>query len=242
MIGAAAVAFALLGGVAPPPTLCSDPGAHLRCPDIRMARPTDLWIEHTRGGRVLLHATSSLDVHGFGPLDIAAHRFSRYSMQAYQVIHRVGRPAYYRSIPDGRVVFKPIPRRGGYWKFKNAARFELWTLGPGMHQVRTGEKLIYCLRDLRRTHPGPLSPRAPVHPGCNQSLASSRVHLGTSIGWSDIYPSTYYEQYIDVTGLSGCFGFWMVADPFNELWESDEADNASGAVVRLPRLKPGGGC
>src|SRR5262249_6208117 len=147
MIGAAAVAFALLGGVAPPPTLCSDPGAHLRCPDIRMARPTDLWIEHTRGGRVLLHATSSLDGHGFGPLDIAAHRFSRYSMQAYQVIHRVGRPAYYRSIPDGRVVFKPIPRRGGYWKFKNAARFELWTLGPGMHQVRTGEKLIYCLRD-----------------------------------------------------------------------------------------------
>jgi hypothetical protein len=242
MFGAAAVAFALLGGVAPAPTLCSDPLAHLRCPDIRMARPSDLWIQHTRRGRVLLHATSSLNVRGTGPLDVVGRRFSRYSMQAYQVIHRLGRPVYHRRIRGGRVVFKPIPGQGGYWKFRNAARFELWTVGPRMRQVRTGRKLIYCLRDLRRTHPGPLSPRARVHPGCNQSLRTARVHLGTSVGWSDIYPSTYHEQYIDVTGLRGCFGLWMVADPYNELWESNEADNASGAVVRLPRLKSGGGC
>ena len=62
------------------------------------------------------------------------------------------------------------------------------------------------------------------------------MRLGTSVGWSDVYPSTYYEQDVDVSGLHGCFALWMVADPYNELWESDDTDNASMVTVRLPRL------
>ena len=240
MPSAAVVALALLGGVAQPPTLCVDRAAHLRCPDIRMAPPRDVYLQRTRRGRVLLHATSSLDVYGRGPLDIVARRATKYSMRAYQVIHRAARPVYRRRIPRSRVVFKFIPGQGGYWKFANAARFELWTLGPRMHMVRTGEKLVYCLRDLRRTHPGPWSPLWPVHPGCAQSLGATRVTLGTSVGWSDIYPSGYYEQYIDVTHLHGCFGLWLVADPLNALWESNEINNASGVIVRLPPVRPGG--
>ena len=58
--------------------------------------------------------------------------------------------------------------------------------------------------------------------------------LGTSVGWSDVYPSHYYEQYIDVTGLQGRFGFFQVADPKNGIWESNENDNAGETVVKLP--------
>ena len=29
--------------------------------------------------------------------------------------------------------------------------------------------------------------------------------LGTSVGWADVYPSTYPDNWIDVTGLRGCF-------------------------------------
>jgi hypothetical protein len=243
LIGAASVAFALLvGGVGPPTNPCADPARHLQCPNIVMARPSQVWMEATRGHRLLLHATSSIDVRGRGPLDVIGRRIDARRMQAFQVIHRFRRADYLRRIPGGHVVFHRIPGQGSFWKFEDAARFELWSLGPEHRLRRTGEKLIYCLRDLRRTSPGPRSPRVAVHPGCSQDRAAQRVHLGTSVGWSDIYPSTYYEQYIDVTGLRGCFGLWTVADPRNRLWESDDADNASMVTVRLPRLKPGGGC
>lgn len=58
--------------------------------------------------------------------------------------------------------------------------------------------------------------------------------LGTSVGWSDIYPADYREQYVNVTGLHGCFAFYMEADPKNHLRESNENDNRSRVLVRLP--------
>ena len=58
--------------------------------------------------------------------------------------------------------------------------------------------------------------------------------LGTSVGWSDIYPAPYDKQWIDVTGLRGCFAFSMTVDPEGLLFESDEEDNSSRRLVRLP--------
>ena len=58
--------------------------------------------------------------------------------------------------------------------------------------------------------------------------------LGTSVGWADIYPPTYPEQWIDVTGLRGCFAFTMTVDPQHLLFESNERDNTSQRLVRLP--------
>ena len=55
-----------------------------------------------------------------------------------------------------------MPSRGGsYWKFKDAARFELWAIdrsGRRTTLVRTGPKLDYCLRDLDRVRGGPDRP------------------------------------------------------------------------------------
>lgn len=59
------------------------------------------------------------------------------------------------------------------------------------------------------------------------------VTLGTSVGWSDIYPADYDRQWIDVAGLRGCFAFVMKVDPRNLLYESNEGDNESRRLVHL---------
>jgi hypothetical protein len=64
------------------------------------------------------------------------------------------------------------------------------------------------------------------------------VTLGTSVGWADVYPPTYPEQWIDVTGLRGCFAYAHIADPNNRVYESNEDNNESQVIVRLP-FRPG---
>ena len=62
--------------------------------------------------------------------------------------------------------------------------------------------------------------------------------LGTSVGWSDVYPPSYPEQWIDVTGLRGCFAYRHIADPLNGIYESKERNNSASVTVRLP-FSPG---
>ena len=87
-------------------------------------------------------------------------------------------------------------------------------------------------------------PHAPDAPALAATASSTRratrlrgkrkVTLGTSVGWSDVYPPTYPEQWIDVTGLRGCFAYRHVADPGNGIFESNERNNSSAVTVRLP--------
>ncbi len=58
--------------------------------------------------------------------------------------------------------------------------------------------------------------------------------MGISKGWEESYPPGYYEQYVDVTGLSGCFSLRHVADPLGHVFESDESNNAAQTRFRLP--------
>ncbi len=45
-----------------------------------------------------------------------------------------------------------------------------------------------------------------------------------------------------MTGQKGCFAILMRADPNNAVWESDEANNVSSKVVRLPFRHGPQGC
>ncbi|HEY6781259.1 MAG TPA: hypothetical protein VI111_09900, partial [Thermoleophilaceae bacterium] len=51
---------------------------------------------------------------------------------------------------------------------------------------------------------------------------------------SDVYPPSYPEQWIDVTGLRGCFAYVHTADPENGIFESNEHNNRAQVIVRLP--------
>ena len=217
---------------------CTGPDrGQLKCPNLRMSKPGDLFTSTSSRGRRLLHATNSINSVGFGPLEIRGKRIpGTLLMRVNQRIHRRGGGKL--SIrTEGRLAFYPIPGQYRYWKLRDAARFEIWTVGGqgrALRRVRTGPKLYYCLRDLFRTKPSGRSPSGRVYPGCNQDPYKRAVVLGTSVGWSDVYPSDYHQQYINVSGLRGCYAFFMIADPKNHIRETDEEDNDSRILIRLP--------
>jgi hypothetical protein len=227
--------------LAAPANPCAEPG--LLCPNLVMRRPSQFHLIRTPKRRLLATSNSIVNV-GAGPLRIRATRIGdNKSLRARQVI-RAERP--HRDVvldPSGEVYFHDTRTRGQYWKFEDAAGFELWSLDAAGNAValrRRGPKVFYCFRDLIRVHrldtgaAFPRSPRRPVYPACSTSSGISRVRLGTSVGWVDHYPWRYPQNYIDVTGLRGCFLYVHRADPRDHLRESNEADNASGRVVRLP--------
>lgn len=228
---------------------CIGPDAGLlRCPDLVMRRPWGLYTERlTKAGHTVLRAGNVIDSVGAGPVELHGRRIGPRFMRARQRIYtrdggRIGVPT------DARLEFKFAHGSRYWWKFHDAARFELWRVdaeGRRTRLVRTGPKVAYCLRDLTHTRPKVRrSPRRPVYPACSTNPLAERVTLGTSPGWADIYPPTYPEQWIDVTGLHGCFAYVHIADPENGIFESNEDNNEAQAIVRLP-FRPDrrrGGC
>jgi Lysyl oxidase len=215
----------------------SGQAAHLRCPNLRIGPPTDLYVQ-SGGGRVRLRATSDVRSRGKGPMELRGTRSGWHTMRVRQRIYRTG--GGHLDLPTRATLhFTDVGSYfgGSYWKVHQLARFELWSVDGQrrlLRRVRVGPKLNYCLRDLELTRPGKRSPHVRHYPGCNQNPYEDRVTLGTSVGWSDIYPADYDRQWIGVAGLRGCFAFVMRVDPRNLLYESDERDNTSRRLVHLP--------
>ncbi len=218
---------------------CTGPQAKdLLCPNLRIARPSELYVEHTGDGHVLLRATSDVRSRGRGPMELHGRRNGRRSMRVNQRIYKAG-GGHITLRTHASLHFTDVGTYfgGSYWKVHQLAHFDLrralpdGSLGP---VVRTSPKLNYCLRDLAHTRPGRRSPSHWVYPGCNQDPYIHRDTLGTSVGWSDIYPAAYSKQWINVAGLRGCFAYQMTVDPKEALFESNENDNTSQVRVRLP--------
>lgn len=216
--------------------------ARLRCPDLTMRRPFDLYVERS-GGRARLHAGNAILNRGAGPLEIRGTR-SGSTMRVTQRIYDVSGSRLDLPSPRARLVFKNIPSgpgAGRFWKFRDAGAFQLWSLdrsGRRDRLVRTGAKHVYCLRDLVRVLAR--GPRSAVYGACSQNPGARSVVLGTSVGWADRYPSDYHQQWIDVTGLRGRFLFIQIADPDNLLAESNEQNNEGKVEVSLPNGPPSG--
>ncbi|HEX9480467.1 MAG TPA: lysyl oxidase family protein, partial [Solirubrobacteraceae bacterium] len=218
----------------------------LRCPDMIMSAPGELEFDRsTIPGRVLLRATSSINNRGLGPLEVSAHRVGRHRWRTYQAIYdRRGRRRVFHT--RASLVFKHVSGQrygvgfvgdASYWKLSHLASFQLWSVGPhrrALRLVRTGPKVEYCLRDLTRTKPSRRSPVGPVYGACNEDPGLRHDVFGTSVGWSDIYPYSYPQQWIDVTGLRGRFAFVLIADPRHDFAETRERNNISETYLRLP--------
>jgi hypothetical protein len=209
----------------------------LMCPTLTISKPSSLYYQRTRRGRLLLRATSSLNSVGEGPVELRGSRHGPNTMTAVQRIYRRG-GGHITVRTGARLGFKSIPGQYRYWKLLHAARFELWTVdsrGRRVKRLRTGPKVYYCLRDLQRTHPLPGSPWSRHYPGCSQNPRQKRLTLGTSVGWSDIYPATYHEQWINVTGLHGRFRFVMIADPTNVIFTTNDGKPIQASrLVKIP--------
>ncbi|MGD9736945.1 MAG: lysyl oxidase family protein [Solirubrobacterales bacterium] len=236
---AALALSAAAAGAAPIPNPCEGPEArHLLCPNLRIGPPSELYVD-AYDGRVRLHATSDVRSRGKGPMELRGQRNGWRTMKVNQRIYRAG-GGHLEIQTDASLRFTDVGGYfgGAYWKVHQLARFELRRATPAGAAygpvVRTSPKLNYCLRDLERTRPGARSPDSRHYPACSQDPYRDRVVLGTSVGWSDIYPADYHQQWIDVTGLRGCFAFAMTVDPMQLLYESSEEDNSSRRLVRLP--------
>jgi Lysyl oxidase len=246
---AAAVALAALAGGAmgaerAPDNPCQGPGSgHLLCPDLRVGPAADLYLEHGSGGYgsgggVLLHAGNDIRSRGRGPMELRGRRYKHNWMRANQAIYRVGDGVKVVRT-EAKIHFYSVGYEygGSYWKVHDPLSMEIWSLGANrrpLWRVRKGPKVFYCFRDLERTKPMRRSPHHRVYPACNQDPGRKRVRLGTSVGWSDIYPSTYDRQWVNVSGLRGCFAFVMRVDPENLLFEEHEDNNRSVRIIRLP--------
>ena len=223
---------------AAPENPCMGPEAgHLLCPNLRIGTPSEMYVSAYEG-KTVLHATSDVQSRGRGPIEVRGQRDGPKSMKVNQRIYKVG-GGHLTVRTNASLHFTDVGEYfgGSYWKVHQLARFELRRVLPagGLGPVlRTSPKLNYCLRDLERTRPGKRSPRTRQYPACNQDRSIRRDVLGTSVGWSDVYPADYDEQYIDVSGLRGCFVFGMTVDPKHLLFESNEKDNSSHRRVRLP--------
>jgi hypothetical protein len=208
----------------------------LLCPTLTISRPRDLHLDRRPSGRLVMRATSSLNSVGSGPIEMHGRRTGPRTMSATQRIYR--RAGGFVTVRTGaHLGFKSIPGQYRYWKLRFAARFELWSVdgrGRPVKRVRTGPKLYYCLRDLKRTLPRAGSPPFPHYPRCSQDASARSVVLGTSVGWSDVYPSTYHEQWIDVTGLHGSYRYVLIADPTGVIYTTSARPAEASRLVAIP--------
>ena len=123
-----------------------------------------------------------------------------------------------------------------------------WTpTAPAASMVRTGPKLDYCFRDLERVRAYARRSAASTR-AARRSAAWPATGSASSRGWADVYPSTYPENWIDVTGLKGCFSFIHRADPLGKIAEEHRATTSAAstsaclraAAPRRRRLPLGG--
>jgi hypothetical protein len=250
---AACLALAVAPAAAPgAENPCEGPGSELLlCPDLRVGPAADLFAErrgssggygYGYGRGVLLHAGNDIRSRGRGPMELRGRLYERNWMRANQAIHEVGgKVRIFRT--EAKLHFYSVGYEygGSYWKVHDPLSMEIWTLDENrqpLQRVRKGPKVFYCFRDLERTRAMKRSPRHRVYPACSQDPGRKRVRLGTSVGWSDIYPSDYDRQWVNVGGLRGCFAFVMRVDPENLLYEENERNNRSTRIVRLP-YRPG---
>jgi hypothetical protein len=226
---------------------CIGPGsAKLLCPDLRVGPAEDLYVEHRGGGSgyyrggagALLHAGNDIRSRGRGPMELRGRKYKPGWMHANQAIYRVGGGVeIFRT--DAQFHFFDVGAEwgGSYWKVHNPLSMEIWSLDDRrrpLRRLRKGPKVFYCFRDLEHTRPMRRSPHHPVYGACSQDPGRRRLRLGTSVGWSDLYPSDYDRQWVSVAGLRGCYAFVMRVDPLNFFYESNEHDNRSVRIVRLP--------
>ena len=216
----------------------------LLCPNLRIGPPREIYVQNVGPGASCCGRPATSAAAAAGRSSCTARRNGRRTMKVTQRIYNVG-GGHITVRTEASLHFTDVGSYfgGSYWKVHQLPASSCAGLGPDGKVggvVRTSPKLNYCLRDLYRTRAGAHSPPNRVYPGCNQNPYRDRVKLGTSVGWSDIYPAAYDQQWINVAGLRGCFAYRMIVDPKHHLFESNENDNTSRRLVHLPfRGRPG---
>jgi hypothetical protein len=176
-------------------------------PDLEQRPPADLSVRtEVRRGRphLLLGFDSATDNIGLGPVVITAHRSSRRSitMRGAQVVRLAGGGR--KTYPAVGVLRYVRSSSHSHWHVMGFQRYELRRASDYALLVRD-RKSGFCLADHWAHAPAHFAnePHGPVFNGnCEQGRPQAlAVYQGTSVGYTDRYPSHFHGQNLDVTGV-----------------------------------------
>jgi hypothetical protein len=209
-------------------------------PDLEQRAPADLSLRTVkRGGRrhFLLGFDSATDNIGLGPVILSAHRSSRTVpfMRASQLA-RMARGSRH-TYPRIGVLRYVRSSTHNHWHVLGFQRYELRRVADNGVVVRD-HKSGFCLADHYAHAPGTfaLEPRHPVFTDyCEQGNPQALlVFQGTSVGYTDRYPSYFHGQNLDLTGAPA--GNYVLVHRANRrllLHELRYENNAASLRIRI---------
>ncbi len=210
-------------------------------PDLAVVAPSDLRIIVRDSGRRVLRFTSIIVNVGDGPFQLAGYdpKDGEASRRDILAVRQQIREAdgTFSSHPTDATMFWSGDGHN-HWHVTEIQVAELHSLEDeeiGGRYKKTG----FCFFDSYRytsMRPGFYTTARSV---C-QTNASSRVRMGVSVDWGDIYPSTIAYQWVDITGVpDGKYRLKVFADPSSEetpggtFIESDDANNMGWVKIRI---------
>jgi hypothetical protein len=213
-------------------------------PDI-VPTPTDRVEVRVVGGHERLYLSFETENAGLGPLEVqpvqedcdddGSTKDDRTGVQHIygdtdgSGEYTPGTDTVVRNVVVGCFVYHAIHQ---HWHFQNYARYRLESLDGD--RLRANSKVGFCMLDSISVDPGlPGYQDARVYTGC-PDLATQ----GISVGWADIYSIDTPGQFIRIDGVAnGIYCLIGVADPANQILETDEHDNEIRTRVRLADLQ-----
>lgn len=222
-----------------------------RLPDLSMTKPTGLRIETTGSGARRLRLTTTIVNIGAGPFETRASRLST-SDPTMSVSQRIYNTAGGTRVHETTEVAKFAGDGHDHWHVQNVAHYELYAPSGSGPVLRRDSKVGFCFFDTnpyRLSLPGAPGSRQYAESGCG-TKSSLFVKNGISVGWSDVYPSGFAWQWINVSNLAaGEYLLKVSVDPNRQFEELIEGNNCNWTRVRIPRtgstvsvIKSGWGC
>ncbi|HET9323658.1 MAG TPA: lysyl oxidase family protein [Gaiellaceae bacterium] len=209
-------------------------------PDLEQRPPADLSVRAERRGsrpHFLLGFDSATDNLGEGAMTLLARRRSSraHTMAVTQRV-RLGSSGF-RFLPRVGVLRYVYSPTHSHWHVMDSQRYELRRLSDHRLLVRD-RKSGFCLADHWAHAPGvqPNEPRRPVfNHYCERGNPNAMSVLqGTSVGYTDRYPSHFHGQNLDVTGIpAGNYVLVNVANPEARMRELRYENNAASLRIRL---------
>ena len=208
----------------------SVPRARERLPDLDQQAPTDIYVTHRHGRRLLAFRSMVANV-GEGPLWIRGRRKAGHRlMDVTQLVRRTDGTVH-EIETTGWMRYDVMPTHS-HWHFHPFERYELWRPG-GSKPLARDHKQGFCFGDRH-----PMATAAPPHyiPGrCGLFEPRARsVQEGTSARYIDIYPPEYHGQWIVITGLpDGRYVLVHHSNPAFALRELSYTNNEASALIAL---------
>ena len=163
---------------------------------------------------------------GDGPLEIWGGATSGDTQQVFQRVYQADGGS--RDQLAGEFVDHP---GHGHIHFEGFASYNLRLLDTNGNVIASGGKTSFCLINIRQPLPGVTDEAGLVHGRGGSSCGNIQ---GISTGYSDVYSASLDDQWIDVTGVAdGQYWLEMIADPDNNIQETDETNNATRVLVTL---------